>query len=83
MLYRILTENKNKRDLLSLASGYFEGFTAIEGLGYWQGKGEQSLILEVETSDGAAVKRLANDIKIFNSQQAVLVEVVSNKSFLI
>lgn len=83
MLYRVLTENKNKRDILALASGYFQGFTVLEGRGFWQGQQEKSLILEVETNDERSVKRLANDIKIFNSQEAVLVEVINNSQFII
>lgn len=83
MLYRILTENKSKRDVLAITSGYFDGFTVLEGQGYWKGKAEASLILEVETTDLVSIKRLANDIKLLNEQEAILIECVSNSQFII
>jgi hypothetical protein len=83
MLYRIQTENINKNGVVKLANKYFDGFTIFEGLGYWQGKPEPSLTIEVVTDNQQAVEGLAVDIRIANNQQAVLVEAISNKQKLL
>ena len=45
-IYRIYTEEKNKRDIVGLASQHFESFTLQPMLGYYQGKSEKSIIIE-------------------------------------
>ena len=85
MLYRIYTENKNKRDILALASGFFPGFTVFEGQGYWQGEAENSLVLEIvapKTKRGE-VESLARIIKEANGQEAVLLQELKNNSWLV
>jgi len=85
MLYRIYTENKNKRDVLALASGYFPGFTAFDGQGYWQGAAESSLVLEIVApkTQKNEVESLAKHIKEFNTQEAVLLQELKNSSWLV
>lgn len=85
MLYRIFTENKNQRDILALASGYFPGFTAFEGHGYWQGAAENSLVLEIVApkTQKNEVESLAKHIKEFNTQEAVLLQELKNSSWLV
>lgn len=85
MLYRIYTENKNKRDVLALASGYFPGFTVFEGQGYWQGAAENSLVLEIVAprTKKSEVESLAKTIKDVNTQEAVLLQEIKNSSWLI
>lgn len=81
MLYRILTENKNHEETVRLVATYFDGFTAIAATGYWQGKPEHSLIVEIcpdsKMGDGDArtkIEKLAYAIKKQNEQQAILVQ---------
>lgn len=81
MLYRILTENKNHDKTIWLVSEHFDGFTVITATGYWQGKPEHSLIIEIgpdaKMGDGDArtqIEKLAYAIKKQNGQQAVLVQ---------
>ena len=81
MLYRIYTENKNFDDVIRIAGCYFDGFTVLTGKGFWQGESEDSLILEVigENLD-RKVKELAEDIKVLNQQDCVLIQKVKNQA---
>jgi hypothetical protein len=81
MLYRILTENVNYEQTIDLISARFYGFTVLTGMGYWQGKPEHSLIVEIVPphgmGDGDArreIEKLAYAIKKQNGQQSVLVQ---------
>lgn len=78
MLYRILTENKNKVAVISAIAEHFAGFTVIEAMGYWRGAPEPCLIIEVDGTEGFApcVEQVANIIRIINDQDAVLVQAI-------
>jgi len=92
MVYRIYTENKNKEEVAKIVSFFFEGFTMYEGVGYWKGKEEPSLIIEilVEADSNtnvyvakAHVNEVARAIKQRNNQQAVLCQEIANTNWLI
>ena len=74
MLYRILTENKNRKQLINEVGKKFDGFTVIKGQGYWKGQVERSLIIEIVTNDEYEIKELCNKIKVINEQECVLLE---------
>jgi hypothetical protein len=86
MLYRILTEDINQlktEKTIELVSKFFNGFTLIKGIGYWQGKPENCLIFEIQTDDKKDVFWLANQIKLQNNQESVLVqEIKSTAKFI-
>jgi len=82
-MYRIYTEDKNRSVIFSLCSDTFDSFTVIPALGYWQGKPEDSLVIEVETEDEIAMQKLAVAIRKANQQDAVLVSKVESKVTLI
>ena len=76
-LYRIYTEDKDRQGIIELASTHFKGFTVCPAYGYWEGIPESSIIIEIQV-DGTDIERnqvykLAQDIKVQNKQQAVLV----------
>lgn len=85
MLYRILTEDKNREQVLKLVEAYLTGATVIQGHGLWQGQWENSLIIETsgETETKIAVKMLTQDIKKLNKQEAVLIQRLDCESYLI
>ena len=72
MLNRIYIGSNNKTHKLEynkairITAKQFQGFTAIKGLGYWQGVQERNLILEIESDNESKVqgliKRLAKEL---------------------
>ena len=75
-LYRIYTEDKNRLWIEATAGNYFSGFTIIKTMGYWKGKPEKSLIIEIIAQNAyehkANINCLCQDIKQFNKQESVL-----------
>ena len=77
MLYRILTENKNFKEVTGKANGLFpDGFTVLQANGYWHGEREHSLVIEILTQDEKAVEKLAFWIKKHNKQQTVMIQII-------
>lgn len=78
MLYKILTEDINRLAIAKIVGRYFDGFTMIGGLGYWQGKQEYSLIIEIDTpcdhNTPDRIKAICREINILNDQQCCLLQ---------
>jgi acetolactate synthase regulatory subunit len=72
-VFRIYTEEKNKRDILRLAAQQFESFTIQPTLGYYKGKAEKSIVIEFVGASERSVTRLALRIQKMNGQKSVLV----------
>lgn len=86
ILYRIMTEEVNRAEIIKLADKYFDGYSTSRPdtrEGHWNGQEEKSLLIEVITDKKSDVMKLANDIKIMNKQEAVLVEAIPNTAWLI
>lgn len=89
MLFRILTEKINSKSTgqpqrtIDLVAKFFDGFTVLNGQGYWQGKPEDCIIFEIETDKKDLVLWLANQIKMQNNQQSVLVEVLKSTKYMV
>jgi len=84
-LYRIFTEHKNTEHVTKIVGRYFKGFTLLNGIGYWQGMPEQSLVVEIigTESDRAAIEAIAYEIKKANAQEAVLIQETNIASQLV
>ena len=88
MLYKLYIGSNNKTKKLEMAkavkvaSGQFEGFTAYKGLGYWQGKKEKCLILEIESKSKKQVISLAKELSKKLKQEAVGLAVIGKMSFI-
>jgi hypothetical protein len=72
-IYRIYTEEKNKKAIVGLVAKQFEGFTLQPTLGYYRGKAEKSIVIEIVGATAAKIKRLAKQIGEMNGQQSVLI----------
>ncbi len=81
MLYRICTEDKNRQGLETVVGMYYDGFTILSGRGYWKGTAENSLVIEIvaEEEDAPKILALAENIKIKNGQESVLVQAINCK----
>jgi len=86
MLYRIFTENLNTEKIADIVNKYFEGYTLLNGVGYWQGEKENCLIIEIITnnkSDIDKIELIAYAIKKLNHQQAILIQQVNCEANLV
>jgi len=82
-LYRLHTQNKRKKWICQLVSEYFAGFSVIEQTGYWNGKPEKSLCIEIATDNVAAavhIKKICKAICGLNKQECVLVQEIECKT---
>jgi len=81
MVYRIYTEKKNVKAISQIVSEHFDGFTILFGRGYWEGKPEKSMVIEIITDpifqstnrlDERCINLICRKIKGLNRQDAVI-----------
>ena len=72
-IYRLYTEDVNRKDILSVLNARFEGFTVIPTIGSWRGKLESSLLIELFNTDKQFVIEAASKIASMNHQDAVAI----------
>jgi hypothetical protein len=72
-IYRIYTQEKNREKILKLVSEAFESFTVQPILGYYQGKKEKSIVLEIVGARALQIQQLADTIGKINGQKSVLI----------
>jgi len=79
---RILTEDKNINMVIDCVSEEFANFTWYRANGVWNGKTEPSLIIEIEIPAWleGTVLDVAEEIKIINEQECVLVQTIENNA---
>lgn len=76
--YRIYTEDKHYSRTLETVESYFSGFTVYrECNGLWHGIQEESLVIEIITTEDKflLVKQCAEQVKNVNEQVSVLLTV--------
>lgn len=85
MLARILTENKDYQDVLSIVNQFMPSYTIIKADGVWHAVPEHSLIIEIDMDvmSKQDIESVAHKIKKLNKQQAVLVQYLQCESKLI
>jgi len=76
-LYRIYTENRNRKCIESLVSDWFASYTVLIGTGEWKGELASTLIIEIigESVELRYAQKLAHAIKKLNNLDAVLLTV--------
>lgn len=88
MLVRIITERKNVRWIYELVSEFFPSFTVYKAVGFWQGKREKSLVIEIDTMNetplllGANIRMITRKLCGYNKQDSVLVQKIGSESEL-
>lgn len=85
MLYRIFTERKNVKFIRQLVFEHYEGFTVFNSVGYWQGKKERSLCIEIisdlpAAADKTKIELITRRINEHNKQDCCLVQEINCKS---
>ena len=78
-VYRIYTEDLNRSKIIRLASKTFDSFTLQPTTGYYRGKPEKSIVLEIVKAQQSEVTALANAIRRLNGQKSVLIMGLTGK----
>lgn len=81
--HRILTEDINRSDVIGIVAKHFDAFTVTLTWGYWKGKAEPALDIELIGAAYADARRVALEIKDANKQESVLLFSVQGKSILV
>jgi hypothetical protein len=81
--HRILTEDIDRPLIVDILTKYFDSFTIVPQVGYFQGKEEKSLSIELIGASERDVLRASEEIRIANSQEAIIVFSVNGKSRLL
>lgn len=72
-IYRIYTEEKNKKAIVQLLAKQFESFTLQPTLGYYRRKPEKSIVIEIVGGQAAQIRRLVERIRKMNGQKSALI----------
>lgn len=78
--HRIMTEDINRENILAIADKHFDCYTWTAHNGRYKGKHEASLTIEVIGGSYADALRVAEEIKVANHQDSVLIFSVNGKS---
>ena len=77
ILYRLYTENKNRKWLEQTIAERFDGFSIQEQTGYWQGQKEKNLCIEIMDNRKSApmlIQEIVKAICGYNQQDYVLIQ---------
>ena len=88
MLFRLYVGSNNathkleSKKAINVVSKSFQGFTTSTASGYWQGKAEKSLVIEIETEDSELIKSVSKELCKELSQDAVGVAQIGKMEFI-
>ena len=72
-VFRIYTENVNRKEVLQVVAKKFENFTFQPTTGYFRGQPEKSVVIEIVNASKKDVAQVAKRIRRINGQKSVLV----------
>lgn len=79
-VHRIYTQDADKDAVISIVTENFESFTVQPTTGYYQGKPESSIVIEIVGAKQPQIDRVAKDIRKITSQSSVLVVSLKGRS---
>ena len=79
-IHRMYTEDKRRATMVRAISKQFDNFTLQPTTGYYRGKPEKSIVLEIVGAKESQVKWLAARIREINRQASVLVITLSGRT---
>jgi D-alanine-D-alanine ligase-like ATP-grasp enzyme len=88
MIYKLYVGSNNKTKKLestkaiNITSKRFQGFTTYQAKGYWQGKAEKTLIIEIESKQKKEVLALAKELTKKLKQDAVGITATGKMQFI-
>jgi len=88
MIYKLyigsnnITKKLEDKKAIKITGQQFEGFTAYQGVGYWQGKAEKCLMIEIESIGQKKVLQLAKKLTKELKQQAIGLAEIGKMQFI-
>jgi len=82
-MIRILTEDKDREGIKKILNDYVPGYTIIPAMGSWKGKEEPALAIDLVDVSMSVANKIANVIKWYNEQEAVLVMDIPNTAHFV
>jgi hypothetical protein len=79
-VYRIYTEDLNRDEIIRLTATEFDSFTLQPTTGYYEGKPEKSIVLEIVEAKKKNVTAVAKRIRGLTGQRSVLVMRLTGKA---
>jgi hypothetical protein len=79
-IHRIYTEDFRRKTLVRAFSKKFASFTLQPTTGYYAGKAEKSIVLEIVGAGDAEVRWVADQIRKINQQSSVLVVSIAGRA---
>ena len=72
-IHRIYTEDIRRRSVIRAVGKVFDNFTLQPTTGFYKGRGEASIIIEIIGAEEGQIKSLAARIREINGQKSVLI----------
>jgi tRNA-dihydrouridine synthase len=79
-VHRIYTEDVDRKAVIRAASEEFDSFTLQPTTGYYNGKAEKSVVIEVVGANKSQIAALAKRIGKINGQKSVLIITLKGQS---
>ena len=77
--YKIYCEDVSRDVVEDILQKNFEGYTITPGMGFYAGKREKSIVIEVFGTTRSAVNRVCNDLaEALNQEQVIYTETPCN-----
>ena len=82
-VFRICTEDKNREAIARILDSHVDGYALFYGTGCWKGQHEDSVSIDIIGAERATVYAIADEIRIANEQESVLVYEIDAKAVFI
>jgi hypothetical protein len=80
VVHRIYTEDTAREAVIETVGKQFDNFTLHGTTGYYKGKSEKSLVVEIIEGNEGTVEALARAIRAINGQKSVLIKSLSGRT---
>jgi hypothetical protein len=82
-VYRIYTQDVQRKRVIKLMASKFEGFTLQPTFGYFKGRLEKSIVIEIVKAKEREIDQVARAIREINGQKSVLVMSLTGRAYKI
>lgn len=72
-VYRIYTEDVRRKEIIKATSEKFDNFTLHPTTGFYDGRAEKSIVIEIVKATDERIESLARRIQELNGQKTILI----------